>query len=420
MAKLDKGELVVMKVLKSKDQSNCEIARTLGVSEGTVRYHLRRSGTEDGRQGKPSKAEAVSGIIREWLSLRQDASRPANIQELYEFLVEEHGYEGSYRSVLRYVRRRYPKPKRRTYRRIETPPGAQAQVDWFEQRQVDVGEGSQTLYGFVMALSHSRMEAVVWCERMDQVSWHRAHNEAFVRLGGIPAVLRIDNLKTGIGSGAGPWGTVNESYRRYAQMVGFHVDACLPACPEDKGKVERRIGVVRGVVEPPPGRRFQSLSEFQAWTDARLTQRAHRRACPATGRSVMESWREESTLLRHSGSLPEVFDVAVRRRVHDDCTIAFEGRHYSVPFRLAGQQVEVHGAGGEVTVWHAGSCLARHPRHTEHLLVIDSTHYEGEATATHRPPVPLGRMGRRLMELMEEPVRHRSVDFYAALAEVAR
>jgi hypothetical protein len=39
---------------------------------------------------------------------------------------------------------------------------------------------------------------------MDQLSWHHAYNEAFRRLGPIPAVLHIDTLKTGVSHGAGP------------------------------------------------------------------------------------------------------------------------------------------------------------------------------------------------------------------------
>jgi hypothetical protein len=69
---------------------------------------------------------------------------------------------------------------------------------------------------------------------MDQLAWHHAHNEAFRRLGGVPATLRIDNLKTGIGWGAGPWGEINLAYRSYARSLCFHIDACLPRCPEDK------------------------------------------------------------------------------------------------------------------------------------------------------------------------------------------
>ena len=90
-----------------------------------------------------------------------DRKRPVNVRELFEHLVSEYGYGGHYRSLLRYVRARYPKPKIRTYRRVETPPGAQVQTDWGEYPRVDVGEGPAPLHAFVMVLSHSRFPAVV-------------------------------------------------------------------------------------------------------------------------------------------------------------------------------------------------------------------------------------------------------------------
>ena len=135
--------------------------------------------------------------------------------------------------MLRFVRARYPRPRRRPFRRVETPPGAQAQVDWGEFAGIDVGDGPQVLYGFVLVLAHSRKEVLVWCRRMDQLAWHHAHSEAFRRLGGIPAVLRIDNLKTGVVRGAGPWGQVNDAYRSYARRWA---STSTPAC-----RVARRI-----------------------------------------------------------------------------------------------------------------------------------------------------------------------------------
>lgn len=421
MTKLSKEDLVAMQTLDAKGQSKRHIARMLGVSEGTVRYQLKRQQQQslDGRQQQPAKADAVAEVIRDWLELHESESRPANLRALYEFLVEEHAYDGSYRCLVRYIRKRYPKPKQRTYRRVETPPGAQMQVDWFESHDIDIGCGPQTLYGFIVTLSHSRKEAVVWCERMDQSNWHWAHNAAFVRLGGIPAVARIDNLKTGMAKGAGPWGEINACYRRYSELVGFHVDACLPAHPEHKGKVERRVSGVRQALEPHL-RPFLSLEELQAWTDERLQRRAHRRRCPATGKSVHESWLEEAELLRPPTQLPEPFDVVVKRPVHKDCIIYFEDHVYGVPFQLVGQLVEVHGAGAEVLVWYDGKCVRRHPRHTERRVLIDESDYAGEATETLLAPLPLGKMGKRLAELASEPVQHRSLELYEALAEVAR
>ena len=52
--------------------------------------------------------------------------------------------------------------------------------------------------------------------------------------------------------------------------------------------------------------------------------------------------------------------------------------------------------------------------------MIDPQHFEGEATEDVLPPLPLGRMGRRLQEIADMPPQKRPVDLYAALAEVAR
>ena len=87
--------------------------------------------------------------------------------------------------------------------------------------------------------------------RKDLLAWLHGHNEAFRRLGGVPGVLRIDNEKTAIASGAGPWSTVHPVYASYAKTLRFHVDAARPYAPRDKGKVERRIGDGRLWLLPP-------------------------------------------------------------------------------------------------------------------------------------------------------------------------
>jgi len=423
--KLRSEEIVTIPVLNSKGVSNCEAARTLEVSEGTIRYHLKRkaSGAVDGRRQQVFKAAKHEGIIAEWFRKPEDESQKTtaevNISELMEHLVLEHAYEGSYRSLLRYVKAKYPAAKIRPYRRVETPEGAQAQVDWVEFDGVDLGDGPQKLYAFVMTLSHSRKEAVIWCRRMDQITWHHAHNEALKRLGGVPAVLRIDNLKTGIASGAGPSGEINASYAAYAKALRFHVDACRAYRPQDKGKVERRAGVLRKRLDPTR-RHFFGLAELQEWTDQHLERQGRQRKCPATGKSVLESWEREKTFLQALPVLPAVFDVAVTRPVHRDCTVNFESRTYSVPFRLVKKDVEVRGCANTVQVVHEGQVVAEHQRHTEALLVVDPTHYEGPADDRVEAPTPLGKMARRLAEILEMPVQQRPIDLYAALAGVAR
>jgi Mu transposase, C-terminal domain len=217
---------------------------------------------------------------------------------------------------------------------------------------------------------------------------------------------------------AGPNGKVNASYQRYAAAAGFHVDACLVRHPEGKGKVESRVGHLAGrVLGARPGG-FESLEELQAHTDAKVAEAALRRRCPATGTPVAQAWEAERERLRSPEHLPEVFDVVLTRRVQKDCTVHFEGRVYSVPFYLAWGDVEVRGGPGVVSFWHEGVQVAEHPRGTEERILIRDEHFEGAATPTHLPPLPLGKLGRRIRALAESPVQLRAVDYYEQLLEV--
>ena len=219
--------------------------------------------------------------------------------------------------------------------------------------------------------------------------------------------------------GAGPWGELNPSYRKYARTVRFHIDACLPRTPQAKGKVERRIRTDRRW-RAITDRDWSSWEELQAWTDAVGLEDAQRRTCPATGTAVVDAWEEEQSYLAVVPLLPEPFDVAVTRPVGVDCLVAFEGRRYSVPFELLGQRVEVRGCATVVQVYAHGGIVAEHPRRTRERIVITPAHYEGEATDRVLPPTPLGRMGRKLTEIADMSPQQRPLDLYAALAEVAR
>lgn len=426
MAQLGKDEIVTLQVLKQKGESNREIARKLNVSEGAVRYHLKRQAENatDGRQ-KASRIEqlGLAAVVDHWWATQAEVlpeGRSPNIKLLWQHLGGEHGYSGSYKSVRKYVRSTFPASKLRPFRRIETPPGAQTQSDWLEAQIHLAAEGPVTLYGFIMTLSHSRMTAVIWSRSMNQLAWHAVHNAAFQRLKGIAAVNRIDNLKTGVSRGAGPWGEVNECYQSYARTMGFHVDPHEVRQPQQKGKAERRVGAFKRL---DLSQRFGSLESLQAYTDAQLLNDARSRICPVTGKTVFETWENEQELLRPlPAMLPEPFDLIRTCSVHKDATIRFEGRTYTVPFPYIQRQVEVRGCHGFIQIVNpqTGEMLRKYPRGTDQQLFVDPSCYEGEGTATVIRPRPLGRMSRKLAEIAGMPVQLRSIDIYAQLAEVAK
>ena len=98
MSKLKLESRMTIKTLVSKGVSHCEIARMLGVTEGAVRYQVKRmqGGSVDGRSLQQSKADSVAAAIDHWRS--QNAEGGLNLAALHEWLVREHGYVGSLRS----------------------------------------------------------------------------------------------------------------------------------------------------------------------------------------------------------------------------------------------------------------------------------------------------------------------------------
>jgi transposase len=296
MGRLEDEARTAMTVLLKQGHSQSAVARMLGVTEGTIRYHRRRqeSGAVDGRSRRQNAATAHAAAISHWREQQTDGR--INLAALHDWLCREHGYAGSLKSVQRYWRRTFPAPAIRARRRVETPAGAQAQVDWAEYPGMVLGGEIVDLVALIMTLSWSRKRAVVWARSKDMLSWQACHTACLRRLGGVPAVLRIDNVKTGIAQGAGSWGVVNPTYRRYAAQLRFHVDACQPRQPQAKGKVERGIRDQRAALDPY-GEVFDDLEALQSWTDARLETRAERLRCPATGTSVAEAWDVERRLL---------------------------------------------------------------------------------------------------------------------------
>lgn len=417
--KLDAEARMTIKTLIGRGHKNRAIARLLGVHENAIRYHRRRlqNGAVDGRSGQKQLAEAYAPAISHWME--QLDGGQLNLAALYDWLVTEHAYPGSLRSLQRYFKAHYPQPRIRARRRIETPPGAQAQADWGEFRHVGLAGRRVRLWLFVLKLSFSRYPAFVWSLRQDQLAWHRVHNEALRRFGGVPAVVRIDNLKTGMALGAGPWGQINRHYRAYARGVGFHIDACLPRHPQGKGKVERAIRDLRGGF-PVYTREWESLESLQQATDSYVERLIHRRRSPATGQSVAAAVALEREALTHLPILPEPFDVAVSRTVAVDATVGFEQRRYSVPFAWVGRRVEIRGACERVQILAEHRVIAVHPRHTPERILIDPAHYDGHSTDRVQAPMPLGRMGRRLAAIQALPPDRRPINLYAALAEVAR
>ena len=418
------------------------MAKQFGVREGALRYRLRRlaegerpDGRSRQRTATDGYEEAIHGVLERLEDVRLTGEgRPAQARQVYEILTREYGFTGSYKSVVRHIRRRYGPAPVRALRRVETPPGVQAQHDWFEVR-CRIGGVQETLFCLVGVLSHSRARFPWVSVSADQLAWHTGHVELFRRYGGVPLWVRIDNLKTGVARGGGPTAVLNRSYEVFARELGFGIDPCRVRRGQDKGKAERSVRIFRDHFGDLLAQDWPELAQLQAALDERAAALLRRLKCPATGTTVEEAFRVERLHLQPLRDMEAPFDVVVSRRVSLDCLISFEGRRYSVPFHWVGRTVEVLGTHAEVIVRAGGEQIARHPRHTAALLVLDPAHFEGSSTDRVLAPTPLGRRARLQLAGLGAPGRpsaaaarllpaasdvRRPIAAYAAVVEALR
>jgi transposase len=437
--KLSKEQVMVANGMKERGTSVRGLAKQLGVSEGALRYRLKRrgEGEPDGRARQATALDGYEHVVRAIQERLGDGrlsgeGRPCQARQIYDVLVRDHGYRSSYQAVVRHLGRRYGTPKERALRRVETPPGVQAQHDWFEVRRVPIGRKRHRLQALVGALSHSRAR-FCWVSRdQSQLAWHTGHMGLFERYGGVPLWVRIDNLKTGVASGAGPNAVLNRSYEIFARTCGFEIDPCRARKGSDKGKAERSVRTFRGSFGEIFRRGAGSMEELQVLLDGEADRLLDRLECPVTGTSVREAWEAERGLLQPLPSMSEPFDVVVTRKVQRDCLVSFEGRRYSVPFAWVGRQVDIWGTLNHVVIRAEGEEIARHGRHTRQRLLLDPLHYEGESTDRVERPTPLGRRARLQIAGLSSPSRQalldapgreqvaRPLDAYVQLVEALR
>ena len=160
-------------------------------------------------------------------------------QTVWQRLRDEHGLEVSVRTFRRYVADCIcdgPDIDRLTVRKEVTPPGQVAEVDygrlgrWLERP----AQRERIVNGFLMTLPSSRHLFVDPVVSVDQRSWVSSHIAAFEFFGGVPEVIRLDNLKTGVLRADIYDPQLNRAYGEMAEHFGVLIDPCRAGKPKDK------------------------------------------------------------------------------------------------------------------------------------------------------------------------------------------
>jgi transposase len=392
--------LRAFKALAEAGATWAEIARETGYDWRTVKRYLASDAPATppapAKRGPgPRKTDPYAHLIDAWL--RRQPKLKASV--IHERLVAEHGFCGHYQRVKVYVRENRERLVGAAggpvglHRRFEVLAGAQAQVDWGDEGEVQTQAGPLHVYSFHMVLSYSRDPFCCFTASQDLASFWDCHRRALAHFGGVPATIVYDRTKTVIRRhvGRGQATPLHPEAVAFAGHYGFTIWLAAAGRPQTKGRVERQVELVRSHVLC--GRSFASLQEMDAafadWLPLRraATHRTHGEVI------AVRADRDRAAL----GRLPEhPYVVCERhtRRVGKDALISFAASHYSVPWRRVrpGSRVELRVTPVEVAIFSLGreqQLLATHPRALGRGgWVVDQTHWDGLPDRAEGQPLP--------------------------------
>ena len=326
---LDMPTIQSIRNRRAKGEKVSEIAKNEGISEPTVRKHLRQddfSPEMPVKKSKPSVIDPYKDIIesyldedsRNWHKQRHSARR------IHQRLVEEHGADIGYTTVQLYVKERRAQRAEvhDQYLKLVWIPG---------EAQADFGEADFYIYGIKRRVHYLTVDFPFSNVGLAQV-FYGENTECvcqgllniFIYLGGVPVRLVFDNA-TGVGRRVAEKVRMTDLFERFSCHFGFDVSFCNPRSGHEKGAVENKVGATRrNLFVPPP--RVYDLENY----NTRLLDRCMERSDKdhyAKGESELALFMEDKVALKE---LPEApFDVVNYEHAKTDKQgyVCLEGRH---------------------------------------------------------------------------------------------
>jgi transposase len=295
--------------------------------------------------GQPSKCQPHRQEIED--KLRQGLSA----QRIYQDLVTERSFAGSYYSVKRFVRRLVAVVEL-PFRRMECSPGAEAQVDLGVGAPIidAAGRRRRTLV-FRAVLGRSRKgysEAVLRQKTDDFLS---CLENAFWDWGGVTRTVVIDNLKAAVKHPDWYDPELNPRVQSFCQHYGTVILPTKPYTPRHKGKVENGVGYVQD--NALKARSFPGLAEenrhLWQWESTVADTRIHGTTRRQVGK-VFAEVEKPALLPLPAGRFP--FFQEARRKVHRDGHVEVAKAYYSVPPEYMSRDVWVRWDGHLVRVFN--------------------------------------------------------------------
>lgn len=345
------------------------IAVRLGIARQTVKKYCEGATHPEVRKEYQREADVVTDQVKQFILCCFQEDEDENLKKqkhtakrIYDRLIKESGFHGSYSTVRRAVRdlkaERTVPPQ--SYVPLSYAPGDAVQIDW----------GEATIY-----LDGLKTKVYIFCGRLCYscdifVQVYRAANsETFLEaqqlmfdfFGGVPRRVIFDNAKVAVKEGFGLYAKPQDKYLAFSAHYAFATDFCNPARGNEKSLVENLVGYSRrNFLVPVP--RVADIEELNRmlWNNCisyRQNHKVENRQHP-----VMYLYQEECRLLNPIPAYRYDTSKTVMAKVDDFSTVRFEKNNYSVPTRCLRKEITVKGYANSICILHDGNVIATYPR----------------------------------------------------------
>jgi transposase len=368
--------------LWEQKKSKSEISRITKHDRKTVSKIIKNY-INEGKQ-RPDKKRTDSPLVNFKEDILKLLEKDLSVVRIHEELAKL-GSRASYQSLARYTRDL--RDKTDICIRFDTEAGEEAQVDFGYSGMQPSPEGElKKSWFFNMRLSYSRLDyyEVVFDQRVE--TFIQCHINAFKYFGGVPKIVKIDNLKAAILEAHFYEVVHQQYYKKFADHYEFFSLPCRVRKPQEKGKTESAIKYGKGNFFA--GRSFETfeqlLSELNNWLEYKCNARIHG-TTKKVPRELFEQ-EEREFLIKLPIEDFNISSVGVRK-VQRDCHIVVENNYYSVPYKYVGEDVEIELDNKLLRVFYDNQIIVTHVRCVNKgQFITNRAHYPDYKLCTPSSP----------------------------------
>jgi transposase len=281
---------------------------------------------------------------------------------------------------------------------------------------IDAGSGEirqAQLFVAALGASNYTYAEATWTQGL--ADWIGSHTRAFAFIGGVPAMVVSDNLRSGITRACFHEPAVNRSYAEMAAHYDTAIVPARPGKPRNKAKVEVAVLLAtRWIVAKLRNQRFFSLAELSTAVRAcvvDLNARVSRHLGVSRARLLEDI---ERPALKPVPTEPFVYAEWKECRVGLDYHVEVERHFYSVPHTLLRETIWARITARTIELFHRGKRVAAHVRsssnrkHTTVREHMPSSHRRYADWTPERITRQAGEIGPQTAALVATILRERA------------